>query len=266
MTESDAPTRHGRRARRLTPEEEAAQQALAAATTGDATAAPSVRGAVAPPDADAPVPRLRKFGRRARIIELADPIDATAQSVPDGSSTQPTVEAQPGTATADTGISDVETSGAGTDAAVTASVETSDGAAGPEGPTTSPDVPAPTPGTASTPGTTTSLASTVTVDRDVDGVELGEMSVSEAPDPRPAPRFEGRVLQRSSDTGGRSLLWVVWALIGVALLALIILLATGVLGPGGDAGALGAGSLGATAFLPDAVSLPDPTPLEVTSA
>lgn len=229
MTESDAPTRHGRRARRLTPEEEAAQQALAAATTGDATAAPSVRGAVAPPDADAPVPRLRKFGRRARIIELADPVDPTVHPAPSDSSPARAGEEQ---------SADEITAGHQT-AAATSSTAT---------------------------GPTTGGIATVPVDRDVDGVELGEMSVSEAPDPRPAPRFEGRVLQRSSDTGGRSLLWVVWALIGVALLALIILLATGVLGPGGDAGALGAGSLGATAFLPDAVSLPDPTPLEVTSA
>lgn len=244
MTESDAPTRHGRRARRLTPEEEAAQQALAAATTGDATAAPSVRGAVAPPEADAPVPRLRKFGRRARIIELADPVDATVQPAPDDASSQTTDDEQPEATALAT---------AGTEAQVDEITPGHDTAAAD-----------------TTPGATATAS--VPVDRDVDGVELGEMSVTEAPDPRPAPRFEGKVLQRSENAGGRSLLWAVWALIGLALLTLIILLATGVLGPGGDAGALGAGSLGAaaflsdTAFIPDAVSLPAPTPLEVTSA
>ena len=245
MSETDAPTRHGRRARRLTPEEEAAQQALAAATAGDATAAPSVRGAVAPPEADAPVPRLRKFGRRARIIELADPVDATVQTTPADASPEPADEQQ----AADEITPDHEA------VAGTGSTGESDS----NEPATEKSA-------------TTGATSTVAVDRDVDGVELGEMSVSEAPDPRPAPRFEGKVLQRSDDSGGRSLLWVVWVLIGLALLALIILLATGVLGPGGDAGALGAGSLGATAslsdtaFLPDAVTLPATTPLEVTSA
>lgn len=244
MSETDAPTRHGRRARRLTPEEEAAQQALAAATAGDATAAPSVRGAVASPEADAPVPRLRKFGRHARIIELADPVDATVQTAPAGASPEPADEQAADEITTDHEAAAGAGSSGESDSNEPATDESS----------------------------TTGATSTVAVDRDVDGVELGEMSVSEAPDPRPAPRFEGKVLQRSDDSGGRSLLWMVWVLIGLALLALIILLATGVLGPGGDAGALGAGSLGATAslsdtaFLPDAVSLPAPTPLEVTSA
>ena len=103
------------------------------------------------------------------------------------------------------------------------------------------------------------------VDRDSDGVELGEMSVSEAPDPRPAPRFEGKVLQRADDSGGRSLLWVVWVLIGLAVLALIILLATGVLGPG-DTGALGALAALPDPHVLDLASIPYPTPLEVTSA
>jgi hypothetical protein len=143
MTEPETTPRRGRRARALSPEESAA--------LGTA-ARPGVRGAVAPPPADAPVPALRKFGRRARIIELSE------QS-------------------------------------------------GPEAPT----------------------AATLT--RDHDGVELGELPVTEAPDPRPAPRFEGKVLHSPERSGGRALLWLVWALIAIALIALVVLLLTGVIGP-----------------------------------
>lgn len=245
MTESDAPTRHGRRARRLTPEEEAAQQARASSAIGDGSAAPAARGAVAPPGADAPLPRLRKFGRRARIIELADPVDAEVVAAPaDGPSTDTSTHPAP-----EARDDDAARDAAHDDAAVPSAAS-------------APQQADPAAGTATA---TATAASTVPVDRDSDGVELGEMSVSEAPDPRPAPRFEGKVLQRADDSGGRSLLWVVWVLIGLAVLALIILLATGVLGPGDT------GALGALAALPDPhvlhlVSTPYPTPLEVTSA
>lgn len=158
MTESDTTPRRGRRARELGPEESAALQETR-------TSAPGVRGAVAPPTADAPVPTLRKFGRRARIIELSDDAPAPA--------------------------------------------------------------PAPVP------------EQPAARDRDLDGVELGELSVSEAPEPRPAPRFDGKVLHRPERSGSRPLLWLVWALIAVALIVLVVLLLTGVLGPG-TASALGA--------------------------
>lgn len=243
LTETDAPTRHGRRARRLTPEEEAAQQALAGAVSGDASSTPPVRGAMAPPGADAPVPRLRKFGRRARIIELDEPADATVQPAPEHA---PDADGHP---VGEEGASPAEAqpaSGSSQGAAASA-------AAAPD----ATDAGAPT-------GT-----HTATIDRDADGVELGEMSVSEAPDPRPAPRFEGKVLQRSDRSTNSSLLWVVWALIGLAVLALIVLLATGVLGPGGDAGALGALLSTTEPTPPGAGSTPFlsvPTPLEVTSA
>src|SRR5699024_10236580 len=83
--------------------------------------------------------------------------------------------------------------------------------------------------------------------RDRDGVELGELSVAEAPDPRPAPRFDGKVLHRPERSGGRSLLWVVWALIAVALIVLIVLMVTGVLGQ----------DSAAAAFPPHALAAPD---------
>ncbi|MCT1384111.1 hypothetical protein M4D54_00435 [Brachybacterium sp. p3-SID1565] len=246
MTDSDAPTRHGRRARRLTPEEEAAQQARATSAIGDGSAAPAARGAVAPPGADAPLPRLRKFGRRARIIELADPVDAEVVAAPaDGPSTDPSAHPTPEARRDDDAVRD-----AGHDAAAVPSAASA------------PQQADPAAGTATA---TATAASTVPVDRDSDGVELGEMSVSEAPDPRPAPRFEGKVLQRADDSGGRSLLWVVWVLIGLAVLALIILLATGVLGPG-DTGALGALAALPDPHVLDLASIPYPTPLEVTSA
>lgn len=246
MTESDAPTRHGRRARRLTPEEEAALQARATSAIGDGSAAPAARGAVAPPGADAPLPRLRKYGRRARIIELADPVDAEVVAAPaDGPSTDPITHPAPEARRDDDAVRD-----AGHDNAAVPSAASA------------PQQADPAAGTATA---TATAASTVPVDRDSDGVELGEMSVSEAPDPRPAPRFEGKVLQRADDSGGRSLLWVVWVLIGLAVLALIILLATGVLGPG-DTGALGALAALPDPHVLDLASIPYPTPLEVTSA
>lgn len=188
MSETESAPRHGRRARRLSPEEAAAQEALAAQAAesgeapetgehppvepGSATESeqpPAVRGAVAPPSAEEPMPTLRRFGKRARIIELAEG-EAPAR--------------------------DAEPTGA---------------AALPEG--GSPVV------------------------RDQDGVELGELTVSEAPDPRPAPRYDGKVLQRPERSGGKPLLWVVWVLIALALLALVVLLLMGVLG-GGDTAAL----------------------------
>lgn len=192
MSETESAPRHGRRARRLSPEEAAAQEALAAqaAESGEAPETgehppvepgsapepatdseqpPAVRGAVAPPSAEEPMPTLRRFGKRARIIELAEG------------------EASAG---------DAEPTGA---------------AALPEG--GSPVV------------------------RDQDGVELGELTVTEAPDPRPAPRYDGKVLQRPERSGGKPLLWVVWVLISLALVALVVLLLMGVLG-GGDTAAL----------------------------
>src|SRR5699024_6474279 len=69
-----------------------------------------------------------------------------------------------------------------------------------------------------------------TISRDHDGVELGELSVTDAPEPRPAPRFDGRVLHRPEGSNVRLLQWVVWALIAIALVVLVVLLLIGVLG------------------------------------
>lgn len=90
--------------------------------------------------------------------------------------------------------------------------------------------------------------------RDADGVELGELTASDAPDPRPAPRFEGRVLDRAEHSGGSPLVWVIWALVALALVVVVVLLVTGVIGPGAHS-ALAASALNPAA--PGAAPIPD---------
>lgn len=84
------------------------------------------------------------------------------------------------------------------------------------------------------------------VARDADGVELGELAVGDAPGPRPAPRFEGRVAHRPERSGGNPIVWIVWALVALALIVLVALLLAGVIGPG-ISGALGALPVGVDA-------------------
>ena len=165
MTEPETTPRRGRRARELSPEESAALEARAAMEPAPQQVAPGVRGAVAPPPAGTAVPALRKFGRRARIIELSEDLDPTLAASPAARTT-----AQDGSAS--------------------------------------------------------------TITQDHDGVELGELSVVDAPEPRPAPRFDGKVLHRPERSGGRALVWLVWALIAIAFVVLLALMLTGVLGPG----------------------------------
>lgn len=229
MSETASAPRHGRRARRLSPEE---SEALA--TRGglaDQTAEmPTTRGAVAAPGADEPRPSLRRFGKRARIIELDELDPRSAASSDAQAGTQPVGDdavAPPVDAPMQMPAADVREQPVGTPAADGSTSEhaerTDAELAAAADPWTS-DIPAvrdePAP-----------AARTTVVDRDADGVELGEMSVTEAPDPRPAPRFEGQVLHRPEKTTSRSLLWIVWVLVTLAVLALVILLATGVIGP-----------------------------------
>ncbi len=220
-TSTQSTPRHGRRARQLTPEEQAELDRLRAeyeqsqAESATADEAPEVavdpeasapaEAAADVPAADAPeqgvssarvvpaepaTPSVRRFGRRARIIEVDDAL-------------------APGeTATA-----------AGVD---------------PDG------RPIPT---------------------DADGVELGEMPEGEAPDPRPAPRFEGRVLHRPERGAGNPLVWIVWALVALAVILVIVLLVSGVLGSG-DTSALSAVADGTVGALSSAV----PTTGEVIAA
>src|SRR5690625_4457264 len=95
MSDSESTPRRGRRARALTPEESAALESRTASmVTGETSPIPGVRGPVAAPEADAPVPKLRKFGRRARIIELTDPLDE--HTAGRGATGQPGAGADPG--------------------------------------------------------------------------------------------------------------------------------------------------------------------------
>ncbi|UEJ83036.1 hypothetical protein Bra3105_01510 [Brachybacterium halotolerans subsp. kimchii] len=206
---------------------------------------PSSRGAMAAPTADTPVPKLRKFGKRARIIEV-EPEEPSPSAAP-----APTADA-------DTHAPDAERASVSDDAGAPSQGTTNEAATNQAA--TSED--------AST--------STLTVDRDADGVELGEMGVGEAPGPKPAPRFEGRVLNRPEQGRGKPLLWVVWVLIALAIIALVVLLATGVLGPGTDqALAAPLGALHSDVLPSDTLhgaasaasaSTAVPTDLEVTSA
>src|SRR5699024_12816031 len=86
-------------------------------------------------------------------------------------------------------------------------------------------------------------------DRNVTGVQTCALPIY----PRPAPRFDGKVLHRPERSGGRSLLWVVWALIAVALIVLIVLMVTGVLGQDSAAAAFPSLDLAAP-DLPDLLS------------
>lgn len=269
MSEPVAGARHGRRARRAAVDETAP---LAVVTDpSDPTGVPTVRGAVAAPGADTPMPRLRKFGKRARIIELVDPDDvpiAVPSAQPDQSphleppagreqpsQSDPTTEREPSADPAHGTSNDELVSQAGTstwvvrpsadrapvtdepasmaepDTAQTAPDTSAPGHAEAPSPTSTPatspnSVSAPTPAAAPAPG-----PDAAGIRRDADGVELGELSVTEAPDPRPAPRFEGKVLHRPESGGGRGAVILVWVLIALGVIALVALLLAGVLGP-----------------------------------
>lgn len=302
MSESDSSRGHGRRARRLSPEEAAALEAKTGAEiTGEMSPVPETRGAFPSPTADAPTPALRKFGRRARIIELTEDPQAEEQPVPPQSVPDPAPE-EP----AEAGESDApDATAAGSDVpagdgeqpqpdveatgelprhiddtiAMGAADPTSTGALLLSEADDSFDEDSAEPGQASDPSAADDgdtgapaageatpqapapqqqpvrrdphegLAPVIAADRDADGVELGELSAGQAPDPRPAPRFDGKVLHRSENSGGKGLVWLVWVLIAVALVVLVALLLTGILGPGAD------GALGALTAL-DTVSIP----------
>lgn len=226
MNDTDTTHRHGRRARRLSPEEAAAVENLTAAEiTGELDAIPSVRGAVPAPGADAPIPKLRKFGRRARIIELTDE-EQPAPAAPFSSAEQADVAAQTDAVARDGVIAEVPEADSAEDIIEPVSQSRAGGGEG-----------ATSPGTAVTAAPNRPRVAE-TIERDRDGVELGELSVTEAPHPKPAPRFDGKVLHRPERSGGRPLLWVVWGLVALALIVLIALLLTGVIGTGADSASI----------------------------
>lgn len=233
MSETAPAKRHGRRARRLTPEEAEAQAARAgAATTDELSKVPPVRGAVGIPTADSPKPALRKFGKRARIIEVSE-LDAP-ETQP---TTAPQTEDAP-PADAATG-EDAQAGAADRELAAKAEPWTSAEPLADGETSTEARAESESPSGATEPSSgSSSQTATEVIERDADGVELGEMSVSEAPDPRPAPRFEGQVLHRAEKETSRSLLWLIWAVVAVTVIVLIVLLATGVIGPAAAASAM----------------------------
>lgn len=272
MSEPVAGARHGRRARRAAVDETAP---LAIVTDpSDPSGVPTIRGAVAAPGADTPMPRLRKFGKRARIIELVDPDDvpiAVPSAQPDqpphsespagreqSTQSEPTTEREPSADPARGTFNDELVSQAGTStwvvrpsadrAPVTDEPASAAEPAIAQTLQAAPDAsaselavaPSPTSTSATSPNSVCAPATAAApapgpdasgIRRDADGVELGELSVTEAPDPRPAPRFEGKVLHRPESGGGRGAVILVWVLIALGVIALVALLLTGVLGP-----------------------------------
>ncbi|MDK7742160.1 hypothetical protein QP589_06225 [Helcobacillus massiliensis] len=69
-------------------------------------------------------------------------------------------------------------------------------------------------------------------DRDHDGVEFGELPPEDAPDPRPAPRFEGTVLNKPTRSTAGVGAWITWGVIALVLLAIVLLVLFGLIGPG----------------------------------
>ena len=217
----------GRRARRLT---DAEQQAGRPDATPQAGTLPRPRGPVAPPSADAPMPTLRRYGRRARVIELVEqpPLEnatVVAGTTPSAEGRTPALPAQDSQAT---GGQDLITS----PESVSAEPRTwnADSFADKSGGEAGKSLGA---------RGATSDHQESTVVRDDDGVELGEVSQDAAPAPRPAPRFEGRVLNRREQGGGRAFLWVLWVVLALVIIALVVLLATGTLGGLGAAASAG---------------------------
>jgi cytoskeletal protein RodZ len=262
--ETPAPQRrHGRRARQLTPEEAAAQQQEAASvpevSTGPGTGQiPPIRGAVAPPTGDAPLPTLRKYGKRARIIEIEpepeqEQPEQTQPEEPSAEAASADAEAQPDTVSSGEQApgeqADAERSATDTDQEVSFDADTAERAvradgtagAGPEGAERA----------------NGAATATATIERDADGVELGELHDDTAPQPRPAPRFEGKVLNRPENSSGKPLVLAIWILIAIAVVVLVVLLLTGIIGPGvGGPAALGT----ASALVPDLTTTMEVTP------
>lgn len=209
----------------------------------EAQGVPRARGPVPAPSSDAPTPSLGRRGRRARLVDFVDYDDATSAAQ------------LPRQATDDRTGAERSISASSPDSAVTASSPLAGGASS-EGRAehadssdawaTSSDVPGGRAYALRSEDTVTTAdavpmagtskpseprpARRQTVIRDADGVELGEVTSDEAPTPRPAPRFDGRVLNRRENSRGRIGVLVVWILLALAVAALIFLLATGRIG------------------------------------
>ncbi|MCT1708469.1 hypothetical protein [Dermabacter hominis] len=63
-------------------------------------------------------------------------------------------------------------------------------------------------------------------------LEVGDLPADQAPEPKPAARFDGTVLDKPSRTSGGIGMWITWLLVAAIAITLVVLLATGVIGPG----------------------------------
>ncbi|MCT1866567.1 hypothetical protein M3B90_03365 [Dermabacter sp. p3-SID358] len=63
-------------------------------------------------------------------------------------------------------------------------------------------------------------------------LEVGDLPADQAPEPKPAARFEGTVLNNPSRTSGGIGMWITWLIVAAIAITLVVLLVTGVIGPG----------------------------------
>lgn len=63
-------------------------------------------------------------------------------------------------------------------------------------------------------------------------LEVGDLPADQAPEPKPAARFDGTVLHKPSRTSGGIGMWITWLIVAAIAITLIVLLVTGVIGPG----------------------------------
>ena len=63
-------------------------------------------------------------------------------------------------------------------------------------------------------------------------LEVGDLPADQAPEPKPAARFDGTVLDKPSRTSGGIGMWITWLLVAAIAITLVVLLVTGVIGPG----------------------------------
>lgn len=83
-----------------------------------------------------------------------------------------------------------------------------------------------------------------------EGSGFGEAVDDSAPEPKPAPRFEGTVLNEPETNDGRSLTWITWVLIGLAFVVLLLFLILGT-GSGAEASDLAAATVASGNLAPD---------------
>ncbi|MDO5646240.1 MAG: hypothetical protein Q4G21_11220 [Dermabacter sp.] len=67
---------------------------------------------------------------------------------------------------------------------------------------------------------------------EADWYEMGDLPADRAPEPKAAPRFDGTVLNKPARTSAGVGAWITWILVFAVLVGIIVMLVTGVIGPG----------------------------------